>query len=83
MEEALKENDFFEVLVSSSHEDLEWRNKQIQGVTKFPRTSGFVRIDKLYLLIPDDDYIKSKIKVDLDETNKELTANNKQLDLEV
>ena len=83
MEEAGKENDFFEVLVSSSHEDFEWRNRQIQGVTKFPRTCGFVRIDKLCLLIPEDDDINSEMNVDLDETNKELTANNKQLDLEV
>ena len=77
------ENDFFETLVHSCHKDLEWQNEHTPSETKYPRTSGFVRIDKLCLLTPEDVDIVAEMKVDLDEANNQPAAARKQLDPEI
>ena len=77
------ENDFFETLVHSCHKDLEWQNEHTPSQIKLPRTSGFVRIDKLCLLTPEDDDIDAEMKVDLDEANNQPAAARKQLDPEI
>ena len=60
----------FSILIKSSHEDIEWQNRQ-QRDAIFPKTRCFVRIDKLHLLIAEDDNTIIEMNVDQDKVNRE------------
>ena len=61
----------FSVLIKSSHEDIEWQNRQQPGDAIFSKTLGFVRIDKLHLLTAEDDNTIIEMNVDQDKVNRE------------
>ena len=61
---------YFSTLIKSKYVDLEWSERKISTKDSFSTTPGFVRTDKLHLLIMEEESNDTVMYIDQDESNQ-------------
>ena len=79
-EEENEDESYFSTLIKSKYMDLEWLEKQASTERNFSAALGFVRTDKIHLLIMEDDKNDNVMCIDQDEGDQQIHSNDKSSD---